>query len=112
MQILLALRHCHHLGYGRAASGGGGGYGGLETYGGYGSTYRGYGEVGSYGGMGSFDGLGSYVEMRMGMTPSMPLDANGQPISTLTQTLESTTHHTFAPLHSVVRSADLLRPRT
>ncbi|KAJ7602440.1 Peroxin 13, N-terminal region-domain-containing protein [Roridomyces roridus] len=33
-----------------------------------------------------------------------PLDANGMPIPTLTQTLESTTQHTFALLHSIVQT--------
>ncbi|KAJ7089370.1 Peroxin 13, N-terminal region-domain-containing protein [Mycena belliarum] len=34
----------------------------------------------------------------------MPLDANGMPIPSLTQTLESTTQHTFTLLHSIVQT--------
>ncbi|KAJ7201625.1 Peroxin 13, N-terminal region-domain-containing protein, partial [Mycena pura] len=49
-----------------------------------------------YGGM----GLGG---MGMGGV-GMPLDPNGMPIPSLTQTLESTTQHTFALLHSIVQT--------
>ncbi|KAJ7098393.1 Peroxin 13, N-terminal region-domain-containing protein [Mycena epipterygia] len=43
--------------------------------------------------------------MGMGMGGvGMPLDANGMPIPSLTQTLESTTQHTFTLLHSIVQT--------
>ncbi|KAJ7652208.1 Peroxin 13, N-terminal region-domain-containing protein, partial [Mycena rosella] len=43
--------------------------------------------------------------MGMGMgAPGMPLDANGMPVPSLTQTLESTTQHTFTLLHSIVQT--------
>lgn len=41
--------------------------------------------------------------MGMGMTP-MGFDAHGNPVPSLTQTLESTTQHTFALLHSIVQT--------
>ncbi|KAI9058042.1 hypothetical protein FKP32DRAFT_1582568 [Trametes sanguinea] len=64
-------------------------YGGMG-YGGYGS-YGGYGMNGMYGGM---PGMG------YGM-PGAPFDPNNP---SLTQTLESTTQHTFALLHSIVQT--------
>ncbi|KAJ7749262.1 Peroxin 13, N-terminal region-domain-containing protein [Mycena maculata] len=91
-----------------------GGYGGLGSYGGtYGGSYGGYG-----GGMGyGMNGMSPYSSMGMGMSPyggmgmgmgmpgvGMPLDANGMPIPSLTQTLESTTQHTFTLLHSIVQT--------
>ncbi|KAF4616593.1 hypothetical protein D9613_008286 [Agrocybe pediades] len=95
------------------------GYGGLGSYGGlggYGSTYGGYGGLGSYGGLGGYGGMGSYgglggygggYGMGMGgmgmMGPNgMPLGPDGNP--SLTQTLESTTQHTFTLLHSIVQT--------
>ena len=89
---------------------GGMGYGGLGSsynYGGYGGlgTYGGYGGLGSYG-YGSY-GLGG---MGMGMGMGGMLGPNGGPSGsgpfppTLTQTLESTTQHTFALLHSIVQT--------
>ncbi|KAI8969437.1 Peroxin 13, N-terminal region-domain-containing protein [Trametes punicea] len=66
-------------------------YGGMG-YGGYG-TYGGYGMTGMYGGM---PGMG------YGMPgPGAPFDPNNP---SLTQTLESTTQHTFALLHSIVQT--------
>ncbi|KAJ6578589.1 Peroxin 13, N-terminal region-domain-containing protein, partial [Mycena sp. CBHHK59/15] len=90
-----------------------GGYGGLGSYGG---SYGGYG--GGYGGgMGYGGGYGMSPYSSMGMSPyggmgmgmgmggvGMPLDANGMPIPSLTQTLESTTQHTFTLLHSIVQT--------
>ncbi|CDO77893.1 hypothetical protein BN946_scf184952.g5 [Trametes cinnabarina] len=64
-------------------------YGGMG-YGGYGS-YGGYGMNGMYGGM---PGMG------YGM-PGAPFDPNNP---SLTQTLESTTQHTFALLQSIVQT--------
>jgi len=65
-------------------------------------TYGGLGSYGAYGGLGSYSGYG----MGMGM-PGM-LGPNGLPLNSgdpsLTQTLESTTHHTFALLHSIVQT--------
>lgn len=83
-----------------------GSYGGLGTYGGMG--YGGYGGYGSLGmGYGGYGGAG-YGGLAMGypgsMPPGMSLDANGQPIPSLTQTLESTTQHTFTLLHSIVQT--------
>ncbi|KAJ7484554.1 Peroxin 13, N-terminal region-domain-containing protein [Mycena latifolia] len=96
-----------------------GGYGGLSSYGG---AYGGYG--GAMGGYGGY-GMSPYSSMGMGMSPysgygggmgmggmggmgmggvGMPLDANGMPIPSLTQTLESTTQHTFTLLHSIVHT--------
>ncbi|KAL1706502.1 Peroxin 13, N-terminal region-domain-containing protein [Schizophyllum commune] len=64
--------------------------------------YGGYGGGMGYGGMGM--GYGGYGS-GMGMFPGQPqLDANGQPIPTLTQTLESTTQHTFGLIHSIVQT--------
>ncbi|THV07047.1 hypothetical protein K435DRAFT_788823 [Dendrothele bispora CBS 962.96] len=47
-----------------------------------------------YGGMGM---MGPYG-------PNPPLDANGNPMPTLTQTFEATTQHTFTLLHSIVQT--------
>ncbi|KAF4581317.1 Peroxisomal membrane protein PAS20 [Pleurotus pulmonarius] len=89
-------------------------YGGLGSYGGYGS-YGGMGGMGM-GGMGGFGGYnsfgggyggmgGGYGMPMMGGPPGMAVDpVTGQPIASLTQTLESTTHHTFALLHSIVQT--------
>ncbi|KAF7336027.1 SH3 domain-containing protein [Mycena sanguinolenta] len=74
-----------------------GGYGSAMGYGGYGmSPYSSMGMGMSPYGMG-MNGMG------MGMN-GVPLDANGLPIPTLTQTLESTTQHTFQLLHSIVQT--------
>jgi len=71
------------------------GYGG----GGYGMSP--YSSMGM--GMSPYGGMG--MGMGMGMPGvGMPLDANGMPIPTLTQTLESTTQHTFTLLHSIVQT--------
>lgn len=77
-------------------------YGGMGTYGGMGS-YGGYGGMGSYGGYNSMYG-GSLPGMGMGMIGpnGLPLQDPNQP--SLTQTLESTTQHTFALLHSIVQT--------
>ncbi|KAL0578090.1 Peroxisomal membrane protein PAS20 [Marasmius crinis-equi] len=89
--------------------GGYGGYGGMGMgYGGmgYGSTFGGYGGMGmGYGSMG-YGGYGGGYGMGM-MGPNglpMQLDANGQPIPSLSQTLEATTQHTFTLLHSIVQT--------
>ncbi|KAJ7442546.1 Peroxin 13, N-terminal region-domain-containing protein [Mycena galericulata] len=95
-----------------------GGYGGLGSS--YGGTYGGYGGgmgMGSYGGgygmspyssmgmgMSPYGGMGMGMGMGMPGVPGMPLDANGMPIPSLTQTLESTTQHTFTLLHSIVQT--------
>jgi len=63
-------------------------YGGMTGYGGFG----GYGMNSMYGGM---PGMG------MGMYGPMPYDTGNQSIG---QTLESTTQHTFALLHSIVQT--------
>ena len=72
--------------------------------------YGGYGGVGTYGGMGygGYGGYGTGMGMGMGMN-GMPygnvqLDAHGNPVPTLTQTLEATTQHTFQLLHSIVQT--------
>jgi len=88
----------------------GGGYGGLGSYGGLGGYGAGgmYGSYGGYGGMGGgYGGMG----MGFGMNGAMmgpngvPIGPDGQPLPpTLTQTLESTTQHTFALLHSIVQT--------
>ncbi|KAF8651135.1 hypothetical protein AX16_004858 [Volvariella volvacea WC 439] len=91
-------------------------YGGLGTYGGYGG-YGGYGSYGGYGGYGGMGGYGGYGGMGMMgggygmmgpngmfMQQQQQLDANGNPVPSLTQTLESTTQHTFALLHSIVQT--------
>jgi len=70
-------------------SGGYGGYGG--GYGSYGGSYGGYGMNGMYGGMGGMPG----------MMPGAPFDPMNP---SLTQTLESTTQHTFALLQSIVQT--------
>ncbi|KIY44820.1 hypothetical protein FISHEDRAFT_50726 [Fistulina hepatica ATCC 64428] len=64
------------------------------------SGYGGYGGMG-YGGMG-YPGMG--MGYPGGMFPGQQLDANGMPIPTLAQTLESTTQHTFTLLHSIVQT--------
>ncbi|KAJ7322821.1 Peroxin 13, N-terminal region-domain-containing protein [Mycena albidolilacea] len=96
----------------------GGGYGGLGSYGG---GYGGYGAAGGYGGTMGYGGYGMspYSSMGMGMSPygmgmngvgmgmngaGMQLDPNGLPIPSLTQTLESTTQHTFQLIHSIVQT--------
>jgi len=63
-------------------------YGGMSGYGGFG----GYGMNSMYGGM---PGMG------MGMYGPMPFDPSNQ---SLGQTLENTTQHTFALLHSIVQT--------
>ncbi|KAL1938805.1 hypothetical protein VTO73DRAFT_11185 [Trametes versicolor] len=81
-------------GMGSSMYGGGMGYGG----GGYGS-YGGYG-MGGMGGMGGM--YGGMPGMGYGMPgPGGPFDPNNP---SLTQTLESTTQHTFALLHSIVQT--------
>ena len=100
---------------------------GAGSYGGLGSSYGGYGGLGSYGGIGSYGGMGSYGMgsysglgaygggygmglggMGMGaiMGPNgIPIGPDGNPLPpTLTQTLESTTQHTFALLHNIVQT--------
>ncbi|KAF7314560.1 SH3 domain-containing protein [Mycena kentingensis (nom. inval.)] len=86
----------------------GGGYG--STFGGgYGAAYGGYG-MSPYSSMGMGMGMSPYGSMGYGMTPGpmnplgMQVDANGMPIQSLTQTLEATTQHTFALLHSIVQT--------
>ncbi|KIK54598.1 hypothetical protein GYMLUDRAFT_176869 [Collybiopsis luxurians FD-317 M1] len=95
-----------------------GSYGGYGSYGGLGS-YGGYGGLGTYGGLGGYGGYGGYGGMGMGYGGGMygpglggmigpngvPVDANGNPLPpSLTQTLEQTTQHTFALLHSIVQT--------
>ncbi|KAF5364765.1 hypothetical protein D9758_009345 [Tetrapyrgos nigripes] len=87
---------------------GGMGYGGGLGYGSYGGGYGGYGMNGmgmgmGYGGMG-MGGMGMGGMGMGGMYGPPQLDANGNPIPTLTQTFEATTHHTFALLHSIVQT--------
>ncbi|KII84635.1 hypothetical protein PLICRDRAFT_117539 [Plicaturopsis crispa FD-325 SS-3] len=95
--------------------GGMGGYGGMGSYGGlgsYGGMGGGYGGMGTYGGMGGYGGgyggMGGYGGGMYGggMYGGMPgmgmMGPNGQP--SLTQTLESTTQHTFALLQSIVQT--------
>ena len=107
----------------------GAGYGGVGSYGGLGSSYGGYGGLGSYGGIGSYGGMGSYGGIGsygglgtyggggygmglggMGMGAMMghngiPIGPDGNPLPpTLTQTLESTTQHTFSLLHNIVQT--------
>ncbi|TRM57481.1 Peroxin 13, N-terminal region-domain-containing protein [Schizophyllum amplum] len=63
--------------------------------------YGGYGGGMGYGGMGMGMGYGGMG----GMFPGQPqLDANGQPIPSLTQTLESTTQQTFGLIQSIVQT--------
>ncbi|KAJ3783775.1 Peroxin 13, N-terminal region-domain-containing protein [Lentinula aff. detonsa] len=71
-----------------------GSIGGLGGYGGYGGLGMGYG-AGMYGG--GYGGM---------MGPNgAPVDVNGNPLPpSLTQTLEHTTQHTFALLHSIVQT--------
>lgn len=76
----------------------------MGSYGGMG-TYGGYGGMGTYGGMGG--GYGGYGMGGMGMMGpnGMPIGPDGQPLPpSLTQTLESTTQHTFALIHSIVQT--------
>ncbi|KAF9047005.1 Peroxin 13, N-terminal region-domain-containing protein [Rhodocollybia butyracea] len=104
--------------------GGYGSYGGLGTglgsYGGYGSGLGGFGGgYSGYGGYGGGLGMGGMGGMGMGygaggmygapgamIGPNgVPIDANGNPLPpSLTQTLEHTTQHTFALLHSIVQT--------
>lgn len=91
------------------------GYGGLGSSYGYGN-YGGAAAYGTYGGLGSYGynsyGLGGMnmgIGMGMGMGSMLPngvpIGPDGQPIPpTLSQTLESTTQHTFALLHSIVQT--------
>jgi peroxin-13 len=95
----------------------GGTYGGIGSYGGmgpYGGGIGSYGGMG-YGGMGTYGGLGSYgagyggmgyMGGGMGMLGpnGLPLDPSNPVNPTLTQTLETTTQHTFALLHSIVQT--------
>jgi len=75
------------------------GGGGLGSYGGMG--YGGYGG-GGYGGYGGMNGMYGGGMPGMGMYGGMPgMDPNNP---SLTQTLESTTQHTFALLHSIVQT--------
>ncbi|KAF8189408.1 Peroxin 13, N-terminal region-domain-containing protein [Pholiota molesta] len=96
-------------GLGSSYGGGYGGYGGLGSYGSMGS-YGGYGGMGSYGGMGygGYGGMGGMGGMGMmggGGPNGFPVGPDGQPLPpSLTQTLESTTQHTFALLHSIVQT--------
>ncbi|KAI0827169.1 Peroxin 13, N-terminal region-domain-containing protein [Trametes gibbosa] len=74
-------------------------YGGM-SYGGYGGGYGSYGGYGM-GGMGGMYG-GGMPGMGYGMPgPGGPFDPNNPSLS---QTLESTTQHTFALLHSIVQT--------
>ena len=116
-------------GYSRFGTGTyGAGYGGVGSYGGLGSSYGGYGGLGSYGGIGSYGGMGSYgglgtygglgayggYGMGLGgmggmgamMGPNgIPIGPDGNPLPpSLTQTLESTTQHTFTLLHNIVQT--------
>ncbi|KAG0697090.1 Peroxin 13, N-terminal region-domain-containing protein [Suillus ampliporus] len=81
-----------------------GGYGGMGHT--YGTGYGGYGSYGMnsmYGGMPGMGGMGSMGGMGgmggMGMYPGM--DPNNP---SLTQSLETTTQHTFSLLHSIVQT--------
>ncbi|KAJ3773288.1 Peroxin 13, N-terminal region-domain-containing protein [Lentinula raphanica] len=98
-------------GYG-SYGGGLGSYGGLGGYGGFGNYGGGIGGYGGYGGYGSL-GMGYGAGMYGGgygpgtmLGPNgVPIDANGNPLPpSLTQTLEHTTQHTFALLHSIVQT--------
>lgn len=63
--------------------------------------------MGSYGGMGygGYGGMGGMGGMGMMGPNGFPIGPDGQPIPpSLTQTLESTTQHTFALLHSIVQT--------
>lgn len=90
-------------------------YGGIGSYGGLGSTYGnyGYGGMGSYGGglggYGGYGGMGGYGGYGMGGMGMGMMGPNGAPLGpdgnpSLTQTLETTTQHTFALLHSIVQT--------
>ncbi|KAF8126162.1 Peroxin 13, N-terminal region-domain-containing protein [Boletus edulis] len=76
--------------YGSNMYGGGLGYGGMGGMGGYG---YGGGMNSMYGGMPGIGGMGMYPGM--GMDPNNP---------SLTQTLETTTQHTFSLLQSIVQT--------
>ncbi|KAJ3838101.1 Peroxin 13, N-terminal region-domain-containing protein [Lentinula raphanica] len=98
-------------GYG-SYGGGLGSYGGLGGYGGFGNYGGGIGGYGGYGGYGSL-GMGYGAGMYGGgygpgtmLGPNgVPIDANDNPLPpSLTQTLEHTTQHTFALLHSIVQT--------
>ncbi|KAG1739878.1 Peroxin 13, N-terminal region-domain-containing protein [Suillus paluster] len=66
----------------------------------YGTGYGGYGMNSMYGGMPGMGGMGGMGSMGgMGMYPGM--DPNNP---SLTQTLETTTQHTFSLLHSIVQT--------
>ncbi|KAI0658982.1 Peroxin 13, N-terminal region-domain-containing protein [Cubamyces menziesii] len=88
-------------------------YSSYSPYNRYGSTYSPYGMNSMYGGMG-YGGYGSYGGYGMnGMYGGMPGMGYGMPgpggpfdpnNPSLTQTLESTTQHTFALLHSIVQT--------
>jgi len=78
----------------------GGMYGGMGSYGGMG--YGGMGSYGGYGGLGMMGGMGGIGGMGMMGPNGLPLDPSAGP--SLTQTLESTTQHTFALLHSIVQT--------
>ncbi|EMD31925.1 hypothetical protein CERSUDRAFT_119254 [Gelatoporia subvermispora B] len=78
-------------------------YGMTNTYGGMGYGGMGYGGMG-HGGMG-YGGMGGmYGGMSGGMGYGMPPGPFDPTRPTLTQTLESTTQHTFALLHSIVQT--------
>ena len=68
-------------------------YGGMGSYGG---SYGGYG-MGGYGGY----GMNGMYGQGMGMYGQPPFDPNNPSLS---QTLESTTQHTFTLLHSIVQT--------
>ena len=65
--------------------------------------YGGYGGMG-YGGYGGY-GMGMGKRMNGGMPyGNVQLDAHGNPVPTLTQSLEATTQNTFQLLHSIVQT--------
>jgi peroxin-13 len=70
------------------------GYGGVGAYG---SGYGGYGMNSMYGGMPGMGGMGGMSGMGM----YSPMDPNNP---SLTQSLETTTQHTFSLLHSIVQT--------
>ncbi|KAI0337615.1 hypothetical protein BDW22DRAFT_1363875 [Trametopsis cervina] len=78
---------------------------GYSPYGGMNSMYGGVGGYGGGYGMGGYGGgygmNGMYGGPGMGMYGQHPFDPNNP---SLTQTLESTTQHTFALLHSIVQT--------
>lgn len=85
-------------------------YGSTSMYGGGMGSYGGYGNMGAYGGYNSLygGGMGGMGYGGMGMGGMPMIGPNGLPIDpnnpSLTQTLESTTQHTFALLHSIVQT--------